>query len=400
MSKTYKQKLEANIWKYGLHLVTKKRAFAVILGVYFLTLPDTTPQTLGMVLTVGSAASFLLELPSGYISDKLGHKNALVLSKAMFALATIAFLIGSNVSYFIAGEVLWAFALAFSSGTSAAFFHNTLRALGRDDEFAKITGKLHSIGFAVPIILILLVPVLAEISFKLPFVVMLVVDLIGLATVISFTSPKQTVAEIEEINATNFRQVVRFGKKKKFFRYAIYTALLMGTTTALSSFKDAYQQFLEIPIIYYGVFWGLSRVVVSALLPFNGKIKAALTFHQFLAIKLVAAVAIYVTFAVFATPVIAIITLILISAFNWSFNQAEKHYLLDLVGKTQFKATLLSVRSLFYSLFRAGGLFLLGLWIGADAYSEGFLMLALLFIVIAIPFYSVLLFTKRRTASA
>lgn len=400
MSKTYKQKLEANIWKYGLHLVTQKRTYATIIGVYFLTLPDTNAQILGMVMTAGNLAGFFFEIPSGYISDKIGHKNALVLGKSLLAFATLSYLIATSIWHFVFAAVIWSIGLAFNSGTLAAFMHETLSELGRDKEFSKITGKYHSIGFAVPIVIIVLLPFLTEISFRLPFAIALVIDLIGLINVLSFTAPKKTQAQIDEISSTNLRKVVSVGKKVRFFRYAIFSAVLLGATTAFSSFKDVYMQFVGVPIIYYGIFWGLSRVIISAVLPFNGRIKAALTYHQFLGIKLLAAIAIYTGLAIITTPLAAVVAMVLIPAFNWSTNQAEKHYLLDIIGPSQFKATLLSVRMLFYALIRAAGVFLLGLWIVIDQYNEAFILLTLLFVVIAIPFYSVLLFTKRRTAPA
>ncbi|MBT6254166.1 hypothetical protein HOI83_02970, partial [Candidatus Uhrbacteria bacterium] len=78
MSKTYKQKIEANIWKYAVHLVTSKRIYYTITGVYLLQIEGATAFTVGAVMAAGSITSFLFELPSGYISDKLGHRNALI----------------------------------------------------------------------------------------------------------------------------------------------------------------------------------------------------------------------------------------------------------------------------------------------------------------------------------
>lgn len=397
MSKTYKQKLEANIWKYGLHLVTQKRTYATFIGVYFLTLPNTTAQLLGFTYTVGNLASFLFEIPSGYLSDKLGHKNALVLGKCLLAFATLSYLLANSVWHFVFAAVIWSLALAFNSGTQAAFMHNTLRELKRDDEFAKITGKLHSIGHAIPIALIILLPFLTEVSFRLPFAVALMIDLIGVLTVLSFTSPKRTKAQIEEVSSTNFRQVMKSGWKVSYFRYAIFVALLMGITTAFSSFKDVYMQWHAVPVIYFGVFWGASRVIVSLGSLTNGWIKSTFTFHQFLGLKIVIATLIYALLAFISTPIIAVIAVTLIAAFNWSTTQAEKQYLLEIIGNSSFKATLLSVKSLFYALIRASGVFLLSLWIGIDAYNEAFVTLLIVFVAIALPFYGYLILSHRHT---
>ncbi|MCA9359461.1 hypothetical protein KC850_00285, partial [Candidatus Kaiserbacteria bacterium] len=74
------KRLRSNIWKYTVMGVVNKRIFAAIISVYYLTIPDVTVQTVGLILLVGNVVSFFLEIPSGYISDKLGHKQTLVMS--------------------------------------------------------------------------------------------------------------------------------------------------------------------------------------------------------------------------------------------------------------------------------------------------------------------------------
>jgi len=70
------------------------------------------------------------------------------------------------------------------SGTVSAFSYETLRGLGREKDYAKVQGKLRSIGFAVPIIFLVVIPALFAVDIRLPFLFSLVVDLIGLLAVV------------------------------------------------------------------------------------------------------------------------------------------------------------------------------------------------------------------------
>jgi len=79
-------KLSGNIWKLGVHYVTNKRLYQPILGISLLTVPGTTAATLGTMLLAGSMAALLFELPSGYISDKMGHKQAIVLARLAYVI--------------------------------------------------------------------------------------------------------------------------------------------------------------------------------------------------------------------------------------------------------------------------------------------------------------------------
>src|SRR3989344_3349293 len=158
--------LQGNIWKYTLLLIANKRIFVAILGAYYLTIPDVTPEGIGIILLAGSLAGFIFEIPSGYVSDKIGHKTALVLSRLFMLVSTLFFLFASNIIFLILGGVFMSMAHAFHSGTGSAFMHETLRGLKREKEYAKVMGKISSIGFAIPIVFMVLTPFLVSISFK------------------------------------------------------------------------------------------------------------------------------------------------------------------------------------------------------------------------------------------
>ena len=75
------KKLKANIWKYFLNNLTNRRSYLPILSIYFLSLPNTVAHQIGIYTGIGWLVGFLLEIPSGYLSDIIGHKKTLVLAK-------------------------------------------------------------------------------------------------------------------------------------------------------------------------------------------------------------------------------------------------------------------------------------------------------------------------------
>jgi len=152
------ERLHQNIWKYALVLIAKKRIFVAILGAYYLTISGVTPQVIGVILLASYLAGFILEIPSGYASDKLGHKQALVISALLFICSTLLFLFANNIAFLILGGICMSAGIAFHSGTGSAFMHETLRGLKREHEYTQVMGKLSAIGFGVPIILTVLVP--------------------------------------------------------------------------------------------------------------------------------------------------------------------------------------------------------------------------------------------------
>jgi MFS family permease len=80
-----------------------------------------------------------LEIPSGYLSDRLGRKLTLVVSAASllaaYALFFVAPYLGGTFAVFTVAQVLLAGGIAANSGTDTSFHHDSLAGLDRSDEY-------------------------------------------------------------------------------------------------------------------------------------------------------------------------------------------------------------------------------------------------------------------------
>jgi len=161
--------LKANIWKNFIFLLTNWSYYYSILWVYFLSLPNTEIKQIGLFMSLGFLVSFLLEIPTWYISDKFGHKNTLVLAKIFKLLSLCCYLLWSNIRRFGAGSILWALGWAFTSGTNQAFMHETLLALKKDQDYTKIMSRTNGLVALMSAIILTLLPLSMWIDMKLPF---------------------------------------------------------------------------------------------------------------------------------------------------------------------------------------------------------------------------------------
>jgi len=369
--------LESNIWKYTVSLVTNKRIFAAILGAYYLTVPDVTAQTIGFIVLVGNLAGFLFEIPSGYLSDKMGHKQTLVFAHFLMLVSSILFAIANNTVLLIIASVFFNTAGAFRSGTGSAFMHETLRALGRDHEYAKVTGKSSSIGFLIPIVLTAAVPFLVEISFKLPFIIAAGLDVIGLLVALTFVAPNVPPVEIEEIKATNFKQVLAEGRSLGYLKFSLFNALISGSLIAFSIFRAPYQIELGILVIWFGVLLGAGRLMASGLLFYSGKIKHWFTdIHAFNWFRIFLYTILIALVALSDNLWLVLGTFILINGFQWGLTQISQGFTMEIIKQSKFKATLLSITSQIDSLISGVGAFLIGALIVKTSYQIGFAVLA------------------------
>ena len=362
--------------------------FAAILTVYYLTIPNATAQTIGLILLLGNVAGFIFEIPSGYLSDKLGHKRAIVVSRVFYLLSTLCYLFADNTSLHIFGAVFMSIGMAFLSGTGSAFMHETLRALGKDHEYTRIMGKVSSIGFAVPIVLTTLAPFLVAISYKAPFALSLVIDLIGLWAALALTTPPVTPEHIDEVTGTNFKAVMRSGYKLRFFRYALFSSLVASALFAIGIFRAPYQELLGIPVIWFGVLFGAGRGIASLLLAYSGQIKEHFStiaaFYRFQIILY----GVLMLLLVLSTNVWVITGIFIVSnGFQWGLSQVSRGFTMEIIKDSKFKATLLSVQAQLSNIIQAVAVFATGAAIATSSYPIAFLGVTLLFLATAIPLY-------------
>ncbi len=376
--------LEGNFLKYTLALVANKRIFVAILGAYYLTVPGVTPWWIGVILLTSSLSAFLIEIPSGYISDKIGHKKALVVHNIFLLASTTFFLFADSLAFLILGGVCLSVGHALMSGTGTAFMHETMRALKREDEFREITGKMSSIGFGIPVVLMVLVPFLVGIDWKLPFLIALVTDSIGLIAMCTLVVPPVTPEHVEEIRLTNFKQVMQEAWRLHFFRYAIFSGFLGGLLLGMSGFRPVYQAALGIPIIWFGVFFGIGRMSASILLWYSGRLQRMFkTPLQIYGMKLALFAACFLILACTASPTWVVISFILINAFHWGLSNIG--HSIEAIRESKFKATLLSVKSQIQALIGAGAALLLGFLIETVSYQKSFFIFTVILLVVLLP---------------
>ena len=79
-------------------------------------------------------ATTTLEVPSGYMSDKLGRRVTLILAAIAGVFGALAMATGDSFAVFALGQVFWGASIAFASGTDSALLYESLDADGRADE--------------------------------------------------------------------------------------------------------------------------------------------------------------------------------------------------------------------------------------------------------------------------
>ena len=258
-------RLKGNLWKLFIAEVTQREYYFPVLAIYFLTLPDANAQQIGLWAGIGYLAEFLFEIPSGYISDRIGHKKMLVAAKLFMVLGVLSFIHGGSLIYFILGAIFTSFSFAARSGTKTAFLHETLVSLKREKTFVKINTKIAAYTALTSAVLMVTIPLSAEISIRMPLFIGLVLDLIGLLAVVLLTNP----AIVEKIAPKkSILRVLNELRGSGYFPIIIFTSVISGFGIAKMNYVFPYVETLGFPIKWLGVIVGF-RLLAQFLVANN-----------------------------------------------------------------------------------------------------------------------------------
>ena len=119
---------------HGLYLVwlVQERGFA--------------PALVATVLAAGDLCVFALEVPTGWVADRLGHRRSLIIGSFVQVCGMVVFWLAASTPTLLAASLLVAIGDAFRSGADEALLYRTCVALGREDDFQIIESRTRSVS--------------------------------------------------------------------------------------------------------------------------------------------------------------------------------------------------------------------------------------------------------------
>src|SRR3989304_1762393 len=114
----------------------------------------------------------LLQIPAAALADRWGRKPALIASGTAFALAISLFGLASSFPLLLLSYLIWGLAFSLFNGTESAFIYDSLKAMGREDEYQRIYGRAWALNMVAAVAGTLIGAPLADAT-SLPFPIVL-----------------------------------------------------------------------------------------------------------------------------------------------------------------------------------------------------------------------------------
>ena len=131
----------------------------------------------------------ILEVPSGYFSDRVGRRLTLLLSAAGWTTGSIIFCTTSSFVPFLVAQFLYAFGMAMKSGTDTSLLYESLKTLGRGEEVGAREARAQTFTFIAMAISALLGGTMAGFDLRWAYVLSGAAGLVALAIAFKFVEP-------------------------------------------------------------------------------------------------------------------------------------------------------------------------------------------------------------------
>ncbi len=132
----------------------------------------------------------VLEVPSGWISDRFGRVTILRIAALGFVAAQLCFLAaGDRFGLVLAGQFFLAVGFSSLSGSDVSFLYDTMEALGTEAGYRTTLGRVTAIGFASTTVSALAGGAIGLVSLEATFAVSLVAALGQLVVTFALTEP-------------------------------------------------------------------------------------------------------------------------------------------------------------------------------------------------------------------
>lgn len=132
----------------------------------------------------------VLEVPSGWMSDRLGRVLTVRVAAASWIVSHALFLVGDNTFWVIAlAQFFLAGGFASLSGTDVTLHYDTLEAAGLSNEFARRESRVASIGYVATSVSALVGGALGLVDLRLAFAASLALACLQLAVAMRMTEP-------------------------------------------------------------------------------------------------------------------------------------------------------------------------------------------------------------------
>jgi len=134
------------VLKYYLYRAVGGPGFIAPIYVLYLLSHDLSYAAIGAIGSIQGAVVIASEIPTGYVGDRIGRRDSLLVAQVLFTCSTLGMLLSSGFPAFAASFALLSFAMTFVSGSADAWLYDVLEEYLDEDRYTHVRGRGGAVG--------------------------------------------------------------------------------------------------------------------------------------------------------------------------------------------------------------------------------------------------------------
>lgn len=244
--------------------------FAPVAILYFAHV--TGSYALGMsIFSIAYVSSAIFEVPTGIISDLVGRKKTTVFGAMCAVLCVVFYAVGGSYWVLVVGSLFQGLSRAFYSGNNDALLHDTLREIGKVNEYHTYLGKTGSMFQFALAAAAVLGGFMATRSYALVMWASVIPQIGALLIASLLVEPKKLSKESTGVISHLFTSLKFFQQNRKLRLLSVVSAMRFGLGESGYLLRSAFVASLW-PVWAIGVASSMANIGAAASYYFSGRV--------------------------------------------------------------------------------------------------------------------------------
>lgn len=230
---------------------------------------------IGILEGIFHMASLLFEIPTGAIADLLGRKKTILLGRMSSILSSLIMMGSHSFWGFAIGFIFSAVSYNLSSGTEEALVYDSLKEIGKEEDYLKINGKINFIIEVMQGIGAFIGALIAERSFGLSYGIGILTTFIAFILAFKFIEPTNNNLK-EEVNVKrHFREsYITIVENKRLVFLIVFYPILFALSAVLYFYGQQYfgdEGYSKIGVAFIFLFNSIASGIGAIISPYIEK---------------------------------------------------------------------------------------------------------------------------------
>lgn len=181
----------AIIRRYYCYEIASSVGFITPIFTLFLLYRGLSFTEVGTLSAILAVLIVVGEIPTGYIGDRIGRRNSLVLSMLFTALSLAGFVFATSFLSLAILYGLWSLAMTFASGSEQAWLYDTLKEHLDEGRFTDIRGRANAVHMWTSAITMIAGSLLYVLHPTLPFAASAALNILAVPVLLSLPKNRQ-----------------------------------------------------------------------------------------------------------------------------------------------------------------------------------------------------------------